>query len=757
MPTLFRKLTAKAEPLTLKNFKEVLATEDFKKAFVRVQRAQGEDYAKAKKALPAVTWQANFEPGKTRSNANARPSGLFIMDYDHVENPFELYHQILAKCQLNWRERYIMAAHCTPSGKGLRLVLRMMLKDKSIEENQKYFGETIGEKYDEAVHDLARLSFLVPLQNFYYLDNKIFEYVENHSKGADSPAADHPDAPDGEGGQKEEGEKPSSSEPDTKSAEARREADREKLLDTRFRGTSYRAIVDAMVQRDGGVPTVGERNVRLYNLARKLRYIVDFDAKKLALLLPTFGLPIDEVKAVAESSIKGGRTGKIPYDLWKTIEGLKGESEEAEEPKPLPALPPLPPLFDELVRIAPESFQVPVILSLLPVVGTLMSKLRARYIDGNEHSPSFMTVVEAPQASGKSFTRTLVDLLMEPVKMRDAEGKIKEREYAKLLKQSKNAKSQPEEPVCIIRKLPISISIAKLLKRLDNSNGLHLFSFCEELDTLTKSNSSGAWAQKSDIYRNAFDNAYYGQDYMSENSYSADLQVFYNMLICGTPKAVSRFFKDPEDGLCSRVIFAQLEDQFGKKMPVWKKLTQKQHQKITSLCEVLDDRFCLNANGDVRQPFLIDMKKTNKALENWLEKKRIEAIKASDVALDTFRRRSAVIGFRAAMLASVLYEGAKVKDVTKRINAFAVFIADTVLAALLNKFGDAVRQQPTTAHGTTSHVTLFDMMKDNFTREELNAALATTKRETPARKVVSRWMSAGLIEKVGKNVWQKKK
>lgn len=95
-----------------------------------------------------------------------------------------------------------------------------------------------------------------------------------------------------------------------------------------------------MVQRDGGVPTVGERNVRLYNLARKLRYIVDFDAKKLALLLPTFGLPIDEVKAVAESSIKGGRTGKIPYDLWKTIEGLKGESEEAEEPKPLPALPP---------------------------------------------------------------------------------------------------------------------------------------------------------------------------------------------------------------------------------------------------------------------------------------------------------------------------------------------------------------------------------------------------------------------------------
>ena len=387
-----------------------------------------------------------------------------------------------------------------------------------------------------------------------------------------------------------------------------------------------------------------------------------------------------------------------------------------------------------------------------------MSKVRANYIDGNEHSPSFMTVVEAPQASGKSFTRTLVDLCLNSVVLKDAEGKIKEREYAKLLKKNKNAKSQPEEPVCIIRKLPISISIAKLLKRLDNANGLHLFSFCEELDTLTKSNSSGAWAQKSDIYRNAFDNANYGQDYMSDNSYSADLQVFYNMLICGTPNAVSRFFKDPEDGLVSRIIFAQLEDQFGKKLPVWKRISDKEKMKVISFCESLDNRFALSKEDSVRQPFFIDMKKTNVAISKWLEAKRLEAIKADDVALDTFRRRAAVIGFRAGMLAKVLYEDVKVKDVTKRINAFATYIAETVLNALIQKFGMQLRQISTNTHKkSVNFVNIFALMGETFTRDDLYAVLLKNGRATSPTVVASMWNSAGLIEKVSKNVWRKKK
>ena len=110
---------------------------------------------------------------------------------------------------------------------------------------------------------------------------------------------------------------------------------------------------------------------------------------------------------------------------------------------------------------------------------------------------------------------------------------------------------------------------------MDYAGERHLFSFSEEMDTMTKSNKAGAWAQKSDIYRNAFDNAEYGQDYISEGTYSATVRMFYNILVCGTPKAVSRFFYDAEDGLVSRCIFCQLPSQFGKEIPKFRKMSDK--------------------------------------------------------------------------------------------------------------------------------------------------------------------------------------
>lgn len=152
-----------------------------------------------------------------------------------------------------------------------------------------------------------------------------------------------------------------------------------------------------------------------------------------------------------------------------------------------------------------------------------------------------MTVIIAPQASGKSFTRMPVDVLLEDIREKDVQARLQEQAYTELLKRSKNKREQPQDPKSIIRIIPVTISIAKLLKRLDNAGHQHLFSFSEEIDTLTKTNRSGAWAQKSDLYRLAFDNAEYGQDYMSENTYSAIVNVYYNLLLCGTPQAVKRF------------------------------------------------------------------------------------------------------------------------------------------------------------------------------------------------------------------------
>jgi hypothetical protein len=413
----------------------------------------------------------------------------------------------------------------------------------------------------------------------------------------------------------------------------------------------------------------------------------------------------------------------------------------------------LPPIFKEFTDAAPEDFKVPTVMALLPVMGTLMSGLRAEYLDGEEHAPNFITVVEAPQASGKSFTRKLVDECMKSVREYDVQERAKEKEYNDALKRAKNAKEQPQDPKALIRMVPASISIAKLLKRLACSGGLHLFTFLEELDTLTKSNRAGAWSQKSDIYRNAFDNAMYGQDFMSDNSYSDIVPVYYNMLLCGTPNAVGRFFNDPEDGLVSRVMFVQLPDQFGAEIPRWKKVPAAQLQKIERLCREMDKSLCVSEEGKRQEPKEIDLGYVNAPLKRWLEEQRMESLKNVDYARDTFRRRSAVMGFRAAMIAHWLWGEPKDKKRRERVIHFALFVADYVLRQQIVKYGNRLEEirnkQITGGTGRTkSSKTLYEELKDVFSRSELQEVMRKYEFATPLRVMLSIWKKNGFIEPV---------
>ena len=71
-----------------------------------------------KKRLPGITWQAHFPKGR-RVNSDAEPSGLYILDIDHIENPAQVYNEQVAA---HLTDCDIMAVHITPSRRGLRIV-----------------------------------------------------------------------------------------------------------------------------------------------------------------------------------------------------------------------------------------------------------------------------------------------------------------------------------------------------------------------------------------------------------------------------------------------------------------------------------------------------------------------------------------------------------------------------------------------------------------------------------------------------------
>lgn len=723
--------------------------------------AQGE--TSLKKRLPAVAWQASFVGGK-RKNCHAVPSGLVMVDVDHIDNPARVWEQQVCR----HRERlHIVAAHMTPSGKGLRIVAECDPKFDTLAENQKWIGEVCGLDIDACTKDFARLSFLVPIEYFYFLDEGIFTREAKHK--FINPDLETP-LPSPQGEKLEPATTPYSSTPDSMVEKA----------GGSYKGVKYADIVAEWFKQNGGEPQEGERNVRLFRLACSLRYICDFNAERLFGIIPRFGLPSEEVRALVKSALNAKRGGRIPADLFGALVslgiekpatsewGVQAHAEEDTEDVEAEAiedtragLPVLPSPWKEFVKSAPEQFKEAMAVSMLPAMGTLLTRLRAEYLDGETHAPNFQVVIEAPQASGKSFTRKMVDFIMRPIVMRDALERVKEQQYLAQLKLLKNSKKLPEEPEIIIRNVPATISIAKLLKRLDKSGGTHLFTYLEELDTLTKSNQAGAWSQKTDIYRNAFDNSEYGQDYMSDNSYSAIVRVYYNMLMCGTPRAVNRFYKDPEDGLCSRVVFSKLPDQFGESMPVWGKMGDDTQNALNSL---LDDFLTetYDANGGLCPICNIEMKWIHPAVERWLEDKRLEAIRSQNRALDVFRRRSAVIAFRGAMLIYHCWSRGRknergVNFARRRTEAFFTWLAEYTLNRQMEKYGDSLNDclAEVKPKAKTKRERLFGSLEDSFTLSDLQAKCAVLGVKSHPREVIYIWRKNKLIEDAGVNTYKK--
>ena len=146
--------TANSEEL-LQLCKEIAAEEDPDK--------RGE----LKKRLPVVTWQAFF-PDR-RIAREAQPSGLYMLDIDHVDDPFKLYSEKIAG---RHKELRIVYVGKTASTHGLRIVAKCLPTLKSIADCQKWLASNLKVEYDGVCKDWARCSFLVHDSYTYFMDAK---------------------------------------------------------------------------------------------------------------------------------------------------------------------------------------------------------------------------------------------------------------------------------------------------------------------------------------------------------------------------------------------------------------------------------------------------------------------------------------------------------------------------------------------------------------------------------------------------------
>ena len=436
----------------------------------------------------------------------------------------------------------------------------------------------------------------------------------------------------------------------------------------------------------------------------------------------------EEEEEDSEDSFYSGYSGYKNYSAYSAYSSDNNDKSHDSSPT---AIPPIPGLKQSLTGV-PEQMRMPALCALLPMAAAYADDVTFRYCDGREQRLGLMSIVVGEQASGKSVCKDIIDLWRQPMDEDDEQGRRKEDEWKKKRKNRRANEKLDPEPEVLIRDVPITISCSTLLKRLKNAQGHTLYSFCSELDTLRKTNGAGSWSSKYDIYRLAFDHDEWGQDYNSDQAESGMVSVGYNWTILGTYGALRKCFKGEniENGLSSRVIVSEMPDSAFAPMPTFQDRRNRDAQAI------------LAAVGTLRAKHgYVDTPRLRKAIAQWVEDKRQQALQRIDRVMDTYRRRAAVIGMRCGVVACLL-SGEKE---TKHVLDFALMMAEYVLQEQCRLFGDVLRKQYAADADDTrrnsKNRAVFDRLADTFTSHDI-LALKNDVSDAAARMIIKRWREA---------------
>ena len=529
-----------------------------------------------------------------------------------------------------------------------------------------------------------------------------------------------------------------------------------------FKGIPYTSIISEYWFRTGGEPTEGERNDKLHQLAANLRAICDNSEDWLLEVMPRYGLGEQEMRSIVHSACKeptkGSRLIKqivnalemgISSDEIEDAEAVQAETGVKVNVRTLPIG-----LKESLIGV-PVTMHMPVLCGVLPIAAAYADQVQIEYCDGNLQHLGLMSIIRGEQASNKSVVKNAVDVWKCQFDEEDALARKREEEWKERKKGRKANEKAPDDPKVLIRMVPVTVSCSTLLKRFKNAQGHTIYSFGEELDTLRKTNGAGSWSSKYDIYRLSFDKGEWGQDYNSDAAESGVVKVAYNWTMLGTNGAMRKCFKSDniENGLSSRILVAEMPDSSFSKMPKFGRRSAEDEARIQEAVTRLR-----SFSG------LVDTPRLRKAIEEWVEQKRVEAAKDIDHVKDTYRKRAAVIGFRCGVIFHLLEKSHKGSDPlcgkreSKACLDFALMMAEYCLSQQIKAFGEALRNEYVSAQDECQRYganhSVFDQLAPTFSRDDLRALKSGT-TESGLRNIVMRWKRDGWIVPIDRQHWSK--
>ena len=392
----------------------------------------------------------------------------------------------------------------------------------------------------------------------------------------------------------------------------------------------------------------------------------------------------------------------------------KTSEEEAEEAASQCALPKdkwLPLIFRELMRNAPEPYKVATFFAAATCLSCVATRIRVYYpYDGlNEHALLLQTIISGEQSSGKSFVRNNIEkVIMAHLRRRDEEQRQQEQAYCEMKQTASKAEKLPSPPRTVIRTCPISISIAQLINRADApqryfGTPLTLWSFTDELSAAVESNKR-AFSNIKTIARTSYDlHSTYGVDYLSDNAYSATVDILQCSLYLSTPSALDDYADKSfiEGGGITRTILVPLSDVIGEEAPLFKTLTTEQQAAIDATLQRMDADVFSETTGTIQPELFIDMEWLFPTVRAWCNEQNRQILRSGSRAHNTFFKRSSVSAFRSATLCAYPYgleKGSQRLSMKhhRRVKQIYLFAAQYILDSMFRKWGkryEALTQQ----------------------------------------------------------------
>ena len=556
--------------------------------------------ASLKRKLPAFIFQATFDEttsksGKTgawRKQAATRLTGLVVMDIDHVENPQEVFDNvIIEKCK---NEKLgILLVYITPSGKGLKIVFKARSEWGNLIDNQHQMAKVLGVVVDESCKDASRMSFLCKESDILYIDKELFNY-ENKEFGEKYDA----DYRAGRSG---------NTQTDALAHKANEQgAEQSGNLDVeevslKWRGYDVQSIIDCRYA--GKLPCAADSNRHNESLKLASDLLVLFDGDRAQVLRALKAQPwvqeiIKERNENVEQTVSSAaermaekekkyltqQPSKVMQDAieeatgqtWKQItQGSQTDEASMSEEEidkwlwewgeKIEELFPYYPVLEDCCKGLKRN-QYP---AALVVSGALMMTLMTRCTYRFYHRPSKLrrlnssALIIGDPASGKSFATRLYEFLAAPIVAADKVGKDAINRYREEMKTKGANKEKPKKPKVVVRIHPSRTSNAQFIQDMVNAvedvDGvpmqLHMLTFDTELDNTLSVQKGGSWIDKQNLELKAFHNEEDGQAYSNMDSIMQDFNVTWNYVYTGTPIALKKKVNETNfgSGLATRL------------------------------------------------------------------------------------------------------------------------------------------------------------------------------------------------------------